>query len=298
MSRVFINDSTLTAIADAIRQKNGTSNKLLPSEMAAAIRAIITGGGETVDVDELLASIADGSYSWGDYIGAEKVLNRNIYENQNSLHSYTNNNLTTVNIEKSFDANANLTSFIAPNLETLGGKISAFGTCPNLINVNLGNVKELPNNTFWGCTKLPYVPNADILTYIGRDVFRYNDAIESIDLPKCEKIEGYAFNYMTALRHVNLPSIKRGERNLFSFSHNLETLDIGDKVTFIDCYVCFDSQCQLDLTVRKPTPPELNGPFFFAAGGAIKSIKVPAEAVDAYKAAANWSNYAPIISAI
>lgn len=91
---------------------------------------------------------------------------------------------------------------------------------------------------------------------------------------------------------------KRVERNLFTYSHNLETLDIGGQCTYIDCYVCYDSRCQLDLIVRKVVPPELNGPFFFAQGGSIKSIKVPAEGVDAYKVAPYWSQYADIISAI
>lgn len=40
MAKGFINDSTLTAIADAIRTKNGTTAKLLPSAMAAAISAL------------------------------------------------------------------------------------------------------------------------------------------------------------------------------------------------------------------------------------------------------------------
>lgn len=295
MSLVLINNDTLQRIADSIKAKRRSDEKMLPSEMPGAIDEIPTGG---VSEAELLASIAAGSYQWGDHVGIEPEITTPTYLMQPTLISYTNNDLKIIRLEKAFDSNANMISFVAPNLETLGGKISAFGTCPKLIDVNLGKVKELPNNTFWGCNKLPYVPNAEILTYIGRDVFRYNEAIESIDLPKCEKTEGYAFTYMTALRHVNLPAIKVVMRNLFSFSHSLETLDIGDKVTFIDCYVCYDSRCKLDLTVRKSTPPELNGPFFFASGGSIKSIKVPAEAVDAYKAAPNWSNYATIISAI
>lgn len=47
MSRVFINDSTLTAIGNAIRQKSGSSGLLLPSNMAEAIASIPSGGGES-----------------------------------------------------------------------------------------------------------------------------------------------------------------------------------------------------------------------------------------------------------
>lgn len=44
MSQVFINESTLTAIGDAIRSKYNTSRLFNTTDMAAAIRAIKTGG--------------------------------------------------------------------------------------------------------------------------------------------------------------------------------------------------------------------------------------------------------------
>jgi hypothetical protein len=45
MANVIINDTHLTNIADAIREKTGTSDTYKPGEMAAAISAITTGGG-------------------------------------------------------------------------------------------------------------------------------------------------------------------------------------------------------------------------------------------------------------
>lgn len=45
MSKVYLEDSTLTAIGNAIRGKTGESGLLLPSEMASAITNIPTGGG-------------------------------------------------------------------------------------------------------------------------------------------------------------------------------------------------------------------------------------------------------------
>ena len=41
MATVFINDANLTTIADAIRNINESTNNYLPSEMAAALRAIV-----------------------------------------------------------------------------------------------------------------------------------------------------------------------------------------------------------------------------------------------------------------
>ena len=45
MANVFIQDSTMSAIGDAIRGKTGSTDKLLPADMAAAINGITTGGG-------------------------------------------------------------------------------------------------------------------------------------------------------------------------------------------------------------------------------------------------------------
>lgn len=47
MAKVYLEDTTLTAIGSAIRDKAGTSNLLLPSEMPSAISNIQTGGGSS-----------------------------------------------------------------------------------------------------------------------------------------------------------------------------------------------------------------------------------------------------------
>jgi hypothetical protein len=45
MSKIFIEDTTLVAIGDAIREKTGSSDKLSPLDMPSAIGGITTGGG-------------------------------------------------------------------------------------------------------------------------------------------------------------------------------------------------------------------------------------------------------------
>ena len=49
MANVLVNSDTLKAIADAIREKNGSTDTYKPSEMAAAIIAINTDGEATVE---------------------------------------------------------------------------------------------------------------------------------------------------------------------------------------------------------------------------------------------------------
>ena len=54
MANVIVNDTNLTNIANAIREKNGETTSYKPSEMAAAIAAIEGGGGGYVPTDEEL----------------------------------------------------------------------------------------------------------------------------------------------------------------------------------------------------------------------------------------------------
>ena len=53
MSKVMVNESSLSAIGAAIRGKNGTTNTYKPSEMAAAISSIPAGGGGNLDFSNL-----------------------------------------------------------------------------------------------------------------------------------------------------------------------------------------------------------------------------------------------------
>ena len=50
MSKVYLEDSTLTAIGNAIRGKTGESSLLLPSEMADAIASIESGGSDLSNI--------------------------------------------------------------------------------------------------------------------------------------------------------------------------------------------------------------------------------------------------------
>lgn len=60
MAEYFIDDATLTAIANAIRGKNGSSSKYTPAQMATAIAAISGGGG---GLPSGIAKIAEGTYT-------------------------------------------------------------------------------------------------------------------------------------------------------------------------------------------------------------------------------------------
>ena len=69
MSKVLVNESSLTGIADAIRGKNGSTDTYKPSEMAAAITAIEGGGGGSGPEIPDSAFVLSGSVNYWDYNG-------------------------------------------------------------------------------------------------------------------------------------------------------------------------------------------------------------------------------------
>lgn len=296
MTKVLIDESTMQRIANSTRNKTGSKEKMFPSEIPDAIDSIKTGGGESVDIEALIKSIADGSYPWGDYVGTETVLNSKIYSAQ-PLRSYSNDNLKSIMQDGAFNF-SRLVTFSAPNLETLNNKSAIFQYCHQMISADIGKVTVLPASTFYGSNKLQSVPNSDILTSIGQQCFSFNATITDLDLAKVESIGAFAFAQCGNLKTIRLPSIISLTANIFNNSHNIQVADIGDKCTSI-INSAF-SGCKIDLTliVRATTPPTLNGTFMLGSGGTVVSIRVPAESVDKYKTATNWSNYAPIISAI
>lgn len=285
---ILIKRSTATNIANAIRDKTGETGKMKLADMPDKIKSISTG------VD--LASIADGSYPWGDYVGTEKTIASQIYTGQ-SLKSYTNDNLTAIAVDGAFN-NSSIQRFTAPNLETLSNKAAIFQYCRYLSDVNIGKVTVLPPSCFYGSPNIASVPNADILTDIGQQAFSFNGNIVNLDLPKVQSIGAFAFAQCNNLETITLPSIVTLGANSFNNSHRINVVDLGETCTSV-VNSAF-SGCKIDLTliVRAVKPPTLNGSFMLGSGGAVIAIRVPSESVQAYKSAPNWANYASLISAI
>jgi hypothetical protein len=64
MSKVFIEESTLTSIGDAIRSKTGETGLIAPLDMATAISNLATGGGELEYLQLTRSDIGSPTISW------------------------------------------------------------------------------------------------------------------------------------------------------------------------------------------------------------------------------------------
>ena len=133
----LVSKSYLTAIANAIRAKTGSTGTYMPSQMANAINNIKTQGSQD---NTVLNSILDRSIS-GDYV---------------------NNDLTEIGMY-SFDGCKNLTSATFMKATKIDG--GAFSRCSSLESISLPEVKEIKATAFNYCgLKSISMPKIEILS--------------------------------------------------------------------------------------------------------------------------------------
>lgn len=287
MSKVLIKNSTLTDIANAIREKTGDTQSLLPSEMSEKIKSISTG----VDA----AKIANREYDFGNFMITETVLNVPIYA-FNAMDSYTNPNLTEINYERTF-MGSGIKSFKAPKLVTMVG-IYHFAQCANLAEFECSpELTVIPSRTFSRCSSLAYVPNSENVIEIGSQCFEFG-GIASVNLPKLTKLDGFAFSRCTPLTTVVLPKVTTLSAHTFNFCTALQSVDIGSDITSIHADTFANTRNKITFTIRATMPPTVSADFNLGAGGEFVEIRVPAESVEGYKTSPVWRNYTSVISAI
>ena len=136
------------------------------------------------------------------------------------------------------------------------------------------SVTEVGSNSFISCTKLASI-NLQSVTTIGKSAFQACTALTTVNLQRVTTLRGGAF-YRTNLKSVTLPAtLTRIEYSAFMECSSLQTVRL---------------ECEI--------PPELTnkdvgyGTVPFEGCTELTKIEVPAVSVDAYKAAAGWSQLA------
>ena len=170
------------------------------------------------------------------------------------------------------------------SVELVGGSglfigSGAFYGCSSLSSLTIHNgAGTISGSAFQNCTNLKNV-------YIGGEINGYASSIDHYIFSGCTKIENI---------YLDMPEILY---DLFpNVNNTINTLEFGEHVTRI-ANNTFDYKGNLDtLIVRATTPPRLGYKAFLST--IIRIIYVPAESVEAYKTATNWSNYKSRIQAI
>ena len=152
---------------------------------------------------------------------------------------------------------------------------SCFSKCTNFSRINIpSTVKYIGDSAFYGCSNLSQLTLNEGLEIIEKQAFNQCQKLTSVTIPNSVTTLGsYAFANDSGLTSITIPD---------------SVTSIGDRA-FSNC------KSLSSITVNAATPPTLGKNVF---NGSNCPIYVPAESVDAYKSATNWSTYASRIKAI
>lgn len=180
MGEMIIQDSTLHAFANKIREKNNTSQSLNTSQMLDALDKM---DNVNVAVNLISSSIENVFNSRATSIGKY-----GLYQ-QEYIVSADLPNVTQIG-DYAFYKCPSLTHVNAPLTQSIGAFV--FKGCSALTSANYLNAVTIGQGTFDECTTLSSV-NLPLLTTVEPLTFRKCEALTAVDLPITTTIKSQAF---------------------------------------------------------------------------------------------------------
>lgn len=243
------------------------------------------------------------------------------YDNQEIEHLIISNGVTNIG-NGAFQSCEHISSVVIPNSVT-GIENYAFYYCEDLLSVVIpGSVNRIGESAFENCVGLTSVTIEEGVTVIGFAAFGYCVALTSVYIPNTIiRIENDAFHQCYALTHIDIPNSVTNIGNYSFFSctsltdlvipSNVESIGskaffncsalismtIGTGVTSIGESAFLRCSALTSVTCEAVTPPTAEFGIFDECAE-LAHIYVPAESVEVYKTATNWSVYEAIIEAI
>lgn len=169
---------------------------------------------------------------------------------------------------------------------------AVFPNCSGLTSVIIGNgVTSIGGSAFQGCSGLTSITIPNSVTSIGRSAFANCSGLTNIIIPNSvTSMDRGAFVSCSKLTSVTISNgVTSIIANAFMMCSELTSITIPDGVTSIGDFA-FNSCNKLKKVIIKATSvPTLSSSSF---PNSIEKIVVPKSAINAYKAASNWSSYA------
>lgn len=268
-TKVIGNYSDIVSIADAVRNKIGTTDKMSLGELINNVNSIDTGGNTEIEDGLITKNITECSNdrvtSVGDYAFYYCSLLTSAY-----LPS------TTTIGDWAFYGCSSLESIDAPLTTTIDEY--AFYECTSLTSANLVSATAIGDDAFHNCSSL-ISANFPVATSIGDDAFISCEALSSVNIPLVTNIGYETFGWCTSLTSVSLPSATSIGSSAFQGCSALREL-----------YLSGDFVCKLeDSSAFDDTP--MSGSIEDYEDGECGYIYVPPQHLTAYQNAQNWSSY-------
>jgi hypothetical protein len=133
--------------------------------------------------------------------------------------------------------------------------------------------------------------------WIGHDAFRDCTSLTSITIPNSVTSIGEgAFSGCSSLSSITIPNSVTSIGNYaFYDCSSLTSVTIGDSVTRLGHEIFHKCNSLTSITCEATTPPTLGS---YNNLSNVTAVYVPAESVDLYKTATNWSYYSGVIKPI
>ena len=290
----------------------------------------------SVSIGNSVTSI--GSYAFSDCSKLTSVTIPNSVTEIGADAFYGCSGLTSITIPDSvnsigggsFQECSGLTSITIPDsVNSIGD--GSFSNCSGLTSITIGNgVTSIGNNSFGGCSSLTSIVIPKSVISIGNDAFNACSSLESIVVDSANtvfdsrencnaiihtstnklisgckntvipntvtSIGNSAYRGCTMTSIVIPNSVREIGNNAFLNCNSLTSMEIPNSVTSIGISAFQNCRGLTSVTIQATTPPSLDSFAFDNTNNC--RIYVPAESVDAYKNATNWSALSRRIKAI
>lgn len=254
----------MTDVANAIREKKGTTDLINPQDFSAEIASIESGEGYNVD------DIASGVIA-GDLRFTINSIGAYSFYNDTGITSVDAPNVTTIGTYAFYNI-ANITSINAPNVTTIGNY--AF-TAPKVTSIDFPLCTSIGTNCFTNCPTITSI-NLPELTAVGNSSLNYS-GVNKLILPKATSVGNSALTNSKTLTYVDLPLCTSIENYGLCNNSKLETLILRST-----------TMCTLSNYA-------LNSTKIWNKTG---YVYVPAALIDSYTTATNWSKIATQLRAL
>ena len=187
MANVIINDTNLTNIANAIREKNGLTDTYKPSEMATAILAIQGGG--TTEVEPIVLT-GDCTYACAGVLAGAYIDSFGYTISTNDLYSIEN--MFYENLCKNIPFTLNIREGAAVSVGSLFERCKNLKTLPKISSIKPNSMK----NCFSGMYSLSEIPNDYFDNWVWSTLQTNKSAVRSYNFYYCFSLRKIPETYL------------------------------------------------------------------------------------------------------